>query len=254
MVRDILEEAGWDVVEAANRAEADAALARGGFEVVVLDLVLPDADGVEMVRAWRAAGARTPVLGLTGAESDTAFTEFVLAGAHDVLSKSALTAEGLLAAVDATGGPPGYPEEELPAAPLKPAPGDDEDAPPLDGPRRVLVVDDTKLVRARVRELLERDGWTVDEAEGAQEALERAEVGYDLVIVDYVLPDWDGVALVREMRERGVMAPVVALTAHGREEVAMEFLDWGASAVVSKDGLGDGRLERAARRALWVAR
>lgn len=254
-LRSILEPEGWTVDEAASAAEAEDHLARGEYEVVVLDFVLPDADGIQCLRSWRSAGIMTPVLGLTGASADVVLEAFIKAGAHDVLVKDDLQRDVLLAAIDATGGPPGYPEEALPRERLlsahvgaSPLPGQERSA----RPRRALVVDDTHAIRYLLRRHLEKDGWTVEEAGDADEALRLADHGHglDLVLVDYLLPDMDGATLVRRLRRAGVTAPVLAMTSHATESVVADFLDAGAAGCVAKDGLNEARLREAVHGAL----
>ena len=58
--------------------------------------------------------------------------------------------------------------------------------------RRVLVVDDEELIRWSISERLRSDGHDVVEAGTAAEALEKAQIGVDLVLLDYKLPDEDG--------------------------------------------------------------
>ncbi|MFO1533980.1 MAG: response regulator, partial [Thermoplasmatota archaeon] len=62
------------------------------------------------------------------------------------------------------------------------------------------------------------------------------------IILDYLLPDTQGVALLRAMRDAGAKAPVVALTGHGSERVAQEFVMAGATDLLAKDDLTEARL------------
>ncbi|HVJ14856.1 MAG TPA: PAS domain S-box protein, partial [Polyangiaceae bacterium] len=77
-------------------------------------------------------------------------------------------------------------------------------------PCRVLVVDDEPLVRSHLRRVLTRDGFTVQEAHDASTGLEAIQQSPpDVVILDMMLPDLDGVDVVRRLRASGVTVPVV---------------------------------------------
>jgi CheY-like chemotaxis protein len=253
-LRGYLQGAGWLVDEADSAYAAEEMLARTDYEIIVLDFVLPDADGVQCMRSWRAMGVTAPVLGLTAASADAVLEAFIKGGAHDVLEKSALDEETFLAAVEATGGPPGYPEEALPPLRrLAPEPGAVVDL-GVDGPafpsRRALVIDDTPAFRVLLRVYLEKDGWTVDEAPTAEDALRLATPQHDLVLLDYLLPDMDGATLLRRLRRMGVGCPVLGMTGHATEEVADDFDSAGAMRCVAKEGLSETRLRQAVKEAL----
>jgi PAS domain S-box-containing protein len=77
-------------------------------------------------------------------------------------------------------------------------------------PCRVLIVDDEPLVRSLVRLLLAQHGFTVEDAANGKdgiEAIQRAEP--DVVLLDMILPDLDGVDVVRRLRASGVKVPIV---------------------------------------------
>lgn len=251
-IRDILHANGWTVDEAEGVLEAEALVGRREYEAIVVDFLLPDGDGVQCIRTWRSLGVTSPVLALTGAEGDAVIRAFIHAGAHDVLEKRRFSEAAFLAALEATGGPPDYPEAELPrATPFAPAlhEGEVADHVQMDG-RRALVVDDTLLFRILLRRILEQDGWRVEEAVTAEEALTRAGEGYDLLLVDYLLPDMDGAALLHTLRTRGVETPALALTAHGSNDVARDLLTAGARACVPKHLLNEDRLRHAVKETL----
>jgi DNA-binding NtrC family response regulator len=95
-------------------------------------------------------------------------------------------------------------------------------------PATVLVVDDESLVRWSLSERLKQDGHRVVEAGTGREALERAAEGVDVVLLDYKLPDSDGLTLLQKMKERDHDLPVILLTAHSSVELAVEAMKRGA--------------------------
>lgn len=81
----------------------------------------------------------------------------------------------------------------------------------------ILVVDDEEKIRGLVRMYLEKEGYTVEEAENGRIALEKFRSGsYSLLIVDLMMPDIDGWRVCREVRENSDV-PVIILTARGEE-------------------------------------
>ena len=70
------------------------------------------------------------------------------------------------------------------------------------GGARILIVDDEQLIRWSLVERLTQEGYETSEAETGAEALTRFNNGVDLVLLDYRLPDTNGLSVLREMRER----------------------------------------------------
>jgi DNA-binding NtrC family response regulator len=95
-------------------------------------------------------------------------------------------------------------------------------------PRRVLVVDDEAVIRWSLTERLRADGHEIAEAATAAEALERAGAGVDLVLLDYNLPDDDGLAVLRQLREVDPDTLVIMLTANRNVETVVEAMRAGA--------------------------
>jgi DNA-binding NtrC family response regulator len=94
--------------------------------------------------------------------------------------------------------------------------------------RRVLVVDDEQLIRWSLVERLREAGHDVTEAGTAAEALERADLGVDLVLLDYRLPDDDGLSVLKKLRDLDPDTLVIMLTAHKSVETVVEAMKAGA--------------------------
>jgi two-component system KDP operon response regulator KdpE len=99
---------------------------------------------------------------------------------------------------------------------------------------RVLVVDDEPQIRRALRLVLRANGYDVAEVETGEGALDALVMQpFDLMILDLMLPDLDGVEVCRRVREWSRL-PVVVLSAHGEEEVKVRALDEGADDYVTK--------------------
>ena len=92
----------------------------------------------------------------------------------------------------------------------------------------ILVVDDESLIRWSLTERLKSEGYNVLEAEDGRSAMERASEGVDLVLLDYKLPDTDGVSLLRKFKELDQDILVILLTAFASVETAVEAMKLGA--------------------------
>jgi two-component system KDP operon response regulator KdpE len=99
---------------------------------------------------------------------------------------------------------------------------------------RVLVVDDEPPIRKLLRTGLGTQGYVVLDAADGKEALEMAGQNPDLIILDLGLPDMQGFALLRTMRERNDRVPIVVLSSRDDEAAKVEALDLGADDYVTK--------------------
>jgi DNA-binding response OmpR family regulator len=100
---------------------------------------------------------------------------------------------------------------------------------------RVLVVEDERKISAYVKRGLEEQGYAVDVAYTGREALDWAEaVVFDLIVLDILLPELDGVSVCRELRRRGLRAPVLILTARDTIDDRVAGLDAGADDYLAK--------------------
>jgi two-component system, NtrC family, response regulator AtoC len=92
----------------------------------------------------------------------------------------------------------------------------------------ILVVDDEALIRWSLTERLKTEGYHVLEAETGAAALEKLPDGVDLVLLDYRLPDTDGVSVLRKIKEFDQDILVILLTAYASVDTAVEAMKLGA--------------------------
>lgn len=117
----------------------------------------------------------------------------------------------------------------------------------------ILLVEDERRISGFTARGLREEGHQVDVAEdlaSARSAL--AGATYDLLLVDRMLPDGDGLALVRDLRRDGVQTPAICLTARDRLEERVEGLYGGADDYLVKPYAFDellARITAVARRA-----
>ena len=100
--------------------------------------------------------------------------------------------------------------------------------------RRVLVVDDEKLIVKGIRFSLEQDGLEVDCAYDGEEALKLAkENAYDMILLDIMLPKHDGFEVCQQIREFSDV-PIVMLTARNDDMDKILGLEYGADDYITK--------------------
>jgi DNA-binding response OmpR family regulator len=94
---------------------------------------------------------------------------------------------------------------------------------------RILIVEDERKVSAYVKRGLEEQGYAVDAAYTGREALDWLEtIDYDLIVLDILLPELDGIEVCRCLRQRGIRVPVLMLTARDAIDDRVTGLDAGA--------------------------
>jgi DNA-binding NtrC family response regulator len=97
---------------------------------------------------------------------------------------------------------------------------------------QLLVIDDSKrdiLLLERILGQAEDAAFSVMHVESAQAGLDAlSENAFDLVLLDYYLPDMDGLKFLEEKQTRGLAAPVIMLTAFGQERLPVAAMQAGA--------------------------
>ena len=123
---------------------------------------------------------------------------------------------------------------------------------------RLLVIDDSKrdtLLLERILQQADDASFTITHSDSARAGLEElASQTYDLVLLDYYLPDMDGLAFLTEKQQRGMTTPVIMLTAFGEERLPVAAMQAGALDYFRKDQVNSGLLGKAIRQAIEKAR
>ncbi len=112
--------------------------------------------------------------------------------------------------------------------------GEREDAvPALQG--KVLIAEDTPQLQGLIQILVEQCGATVEIVSDGVRALQRgSEAHYSLILMDMQMPNMDGIEATRQLRQRGVQTPIVALTAYVMTEHREIFRRAGGDGFLSK--------------------
>jgi two-component system OmpR family response regulator len=100
---------------------------------------------------------------------------------------------------------------------------------------KLLVVEDNPKVARFLMRALSEEGYVVDQVGDGLRALDQIEsVAYDAVILDWMLPGMDGLAVCRTVRDRGIKIPILMLTARGEVGEKVLGLDAGADDYLAK--------------------
>ena len=100
---------------------------------------------------------------------------------------------------------------------------------------RVLLIEDDRKAAKLLAKGLREEGFVVDVAHIGEDGEEKATVNeYDVIVLDWLLPDRDGVAVCRDLRERGISTPILMLTARDSLEDRVTGLNAGADDYLTK--------------------
>ncbi len=192
---------GYRIETARNGLDAFAKVRDAHYDLLLVDYNMPDIDGIataRLVRDLRQEIDRPALIAFTGTPDKVAARE----ATHEPVFDSVLAKPANLAALT------GSIDRELEAASRRAAQLQAEAVPPVaekpdeadpdPSQRRILLVEDDPMQRYVLWHMLERYGYTVDSAcDGFAAVRMTRETNYDLVLMDYQLPEMDGLATAR---------------------------------------------------------
>jgi DNA-binding response OmpR family regulator/two-component sensor histidine kinase len=224
---EAFEAAGMNPLPVASLADARRALATEDVRMVVLDVLLPDGDGVDFLRDLREGDRRAlPVLLLSTEAEVHDRIRGLTTGADDYVGKPYDPLYVVVRARDLLGG-----------------------STVTDAKPTILVIDDSPTYRDRLSSILEEAGYRVLAAENGKSGLRMiADVQPNAIIVDGMMPDMDGPSLIRRVRLDAALRglPCILLTASEEGSAQLLALEAGADAFVRKDDDTDVILARLA--------
>lgn len=217
---EALELAGFQCTLCSTLSEGRQALLGSPFSLIILDVLLPDGDGVEFLREMRSnpSTVNTPVMLLSSEAEVRDRVRGLSTGADEYVGKPydqsyvIARARELLRRKE--------PAKESPKS------------------RTVLVIDDSATFREELKLVLESSGFSVVTAGTGEEGLRAAvDARPAVIVVDGVLPGIDGSTVIRRIRADAVLrsTPCILLTASEERSGELRALDAGADAYVRKE-------------------
>lgn len=211
---DRLELRGYSVTPAHDGLTALRSVAEAPPSAVILDLMMPGMNGVELLRCLTRNWPGLPVIVLTGKPSENVTGECLRLGAFRFMTKPE-NFEDLLANLEAAG---------KAAMSDKTARGNTAASAP-----RVLVVDNDERYREELVKLLGALGIPATGVASGEEALELTSMcSYDVIVLDSAMPGLSGLGTLKRLKQTGCQAATIVVTGQASLEDAHGFLALGA--------------------------
>ena len=227
MVVDALRDNKFEVDAASCGSECLEKIARNEYDLAVVDYQMPDMSGLEVLKEINNRKLELPVIMLTGEGSEEIAVQAMKLGAMDYATKDIGYIQIL----------PDIVRDNLYiyTTMAKLAGREKEKKEIVKVKERILIVDDSLTARESLKCLLISEEYEVDTASCGSECLEKiAHSKYDLAVIDYHMPDMNGLEVLTQIYTMKLELPVIMLTGKGSEEVAVQAMKLGALDYVIK--------------------
>ncbi len=202
-LKDALVAAGFTVVVCKRGEEARLALRQGAYSVVILDVMLPDMNGVDLAQEVKSAPATShlPIILLSANAALGQRVSGVAVGANDFIGKACGPAYVVKRA------------RELSLDPVK------EQRPEGDGPHRILLIDDSPTFVDALAARMRLSGHDIIVASSGVAALDYLSVqAVDVIVLDLVMPELSGIDMCRRIKGTPALTDVPIVVISGRED------------------------------------
>ena len=99
----------------------------------------------------------------------------------------------------------------------------------------ILIIDDERAIRNVLKDILNNEGYTTDEATDGEEGLKKFKLAnFDLVLCDIKMPEIDGIEFLQKAKEINADVPIIIISGHGNIETAVDAVKKGAFDYISK--------------------
>ncbi len=218
---DILSSAGFKTAGAGTAEASLEHIRREAPEGILLSLIMMETEGVPLLHMLRRDHPQIPVIVLSPNLEDATHQQCVDLGVHEVFKRLPNTEEireSFQSILDLD-------RSVAPTATL----------PASVGKKTILIVDDSKFQRKKIRQVLQGLGFATLEAGNGKEGLLAIEqYSPDLVVIDLLMPIMGGLEFLHEMKTQRILIPVIVHTNDSQDNVRRDCLDLGAMAFLNK--------------------
>jgi DNA-binding NtrC family response regulator len=234
-LRMILEKEGYHVDTASTGQSAMDALRQKGFDLLVADLRLPDMDGMDIIREVKEKRPQTKTIVITGYPSISSAVDAMKLGVSDYLPKP-FWDEDFKQAVEKAlkGGKEVHlkqePDVPSPRGQMRPERRAVEVAKQERAGRpRVLLMEDEPSLAQGLKMVLSKQGYEVELADTGLRALgSLGTKNFDLLVADLMLPDVDGMEVLRTVKETKPETQIIVITGYATVPTAVDSMKLGA--------------------------
>ncbi len=212
IIQKRFEQMGLEVHTAFSLKEADELLLKEKFDLLILDLHLPDGEGVDLLCDIRSV-TDTKIIVLTSTSDDMLREELFKHGILDYIVKDSnftYSIEEVLRIVKQIN------QKE---------------------PSKILIIDDSRFILKQISTILRPRNYLVDTAKNGLEGIKLIESNsYDLVILDMELPDLHGLEVLKRIRKnpKFIDLPIVALSGTANAKIVRDILKYGGNDYIKK--------------------